>query len=93
MCKLKIHLITASAPNHCTIAAYLNMLHSDNAYACLRDNDSVCIFFKENNKTHTHTRTHTRTHAHASAQHTYTYLIQVLTRLTLFCYGSFILKP
>ena len=28
------------------------MLHSDNSYACLRDNNSVCIFFfKENNKT------------------------------------------
>ena len=31
------------------------MLHSDNAYACLRDNNSVCIIlFKENNKTHAH---------------------------------------
>jgi len=35
------------------------MLHNDNVYACLRDNNSVCIYFKENNKTHTHTRTHT----------------------------------
>ena len=29
------------------------MLHSDNSYPCLRDNNSVCMFFKENNKTHT----------------------------------------
>ena len=29
------------------------MLHSDNSYARLRDNNSVCIyFFKENSKTH-----------------------------------------
>ena len=53
------------------------MLHSDNPYACLRDNNSVCIFIKENNKTHTHahahahTRTHTHTHTHARAQHTH----------------------
>jgi len=31
------------------------MLNSDNVYACLRDNNSVCIYFLENNKTHTHT--------------------------------------
>ena len=29
-------------------------LQSDNSYACLRDNNNVCIFFKEN-KTHAHT--------------------------------------
>ena len=55
------------------------MLHSDNSYACLRDNDSVCIFLKKTTKhTHTHTHTHTHilahTHAHASAQHTYTHI-------------------
>ena len=44
------------------------MLHSDNSYACLRDNNSVGIFFKQNNKTHTHTRaqqTHTQKQQHA----------------------------
>ena len=46
------------------------MLHSDNSYACLRDNISVCIFFKENNKTRT--RTHAYTHIHAHTTITYT---------------------
>jgi len=41
------------------------MLHSDNSYACLRDNDSVCIIFKGNNKTHTHAHAHTRARTHA----------------------------
>ena len=50
------------------------MLHSDNSYACLRANNSVCIFFKENNKTHTHARTHTQ---HTRA-HTHTLRILIL---------------
>ena len=45
------------------------MLHSDNSYACLRDNNSVCIFFLKKTTKHTHARTHTytrtRTHTHA----------------------------
>ena len=32
------------------------MPHSDNSYACLRDNNSVCIFFKrKQQQQHTHT--------------------------------------
>ena len=34
------------------------MLISDNVYACIRDNNSVCIYFLETNKTNTHTHTH-----------------------------------
>ena len=49
----------------------LYMLHSDNSYACLRDNNSVCIFFKENNKTNTYTHARTSTRTHARAQHTH----------------------
>jgi len=41
------------------------MLHSDNSYACLRDNNSVCIFFKENNKTHTRAHTHKQVYKHS----------------------------
>ena len=46
------------------------MLHSDNSYACLRDNNSVCILFKENNKTHTRARTRTHTHTHTHTHNT-----------------------
>ena len=35
------------------------MPHSDNSYACLRDNNSVFIFFKRK-KQQQHTHTHTR---------------------------------
>ena len=42
------------------------MLHSDKLYACLRDDNSVCIFKRKRAHTHTHTHTHTyaRTHTH-----------------------------
>ena len=44
------------------------MLHSDNLYACLRDNNSVCIFFKENNKTHARTHTNKYTNIAGSIE-------------------------
>ena len=52
------------------------MLHSDNSYACLRDNNSECIFFflKKTTK-HTHTRVHAHIHARTRASaHTHTYI-------------------
>ena len=75
------------------------MLHSDNSYTCLRDNNSVCIFVSENNKTHTHTHTHIRTYAHKHKQrqqhtlthththtHTYTYRYTCLAFSTLYSF-------
>ena len=62
------------------------MLHNDNSYACLRDNKSVCIFIKENNKTHTHTHTHAciRTHARAHTHIWYRYTCLAFSKLYSF---------
>ena len=51
------------------------MLHSDNSYACLRDNNSECIFLlRKQPNTRTHARTHARTYTYAHTRtHTYTH--------------------